>query len=152
MQTLSATITSSSVKFNTYDQFVKLSSKLLSRSDLSLSSKVVLAVVMDHLWNNDTCWPGIRRLCSLTALTDKTIDRAIRELETAGLLAVDRPGIGKRNVYSLPEPRGEKRRRNSDTFTPKSAGETPTVKKTKAPESCPKAPEFCPPSAGETPA
>ena len=110
--------------------FVKMSVELLARTDLSLPAKVVLSVIMDHMREQPSCWPGIRRLCKITHLDDSTITRAIRGLEVAGLLAVERRESGKSNVYSLPKRPGKR-----DGLLAQSAPESGTVAKSEAPRS-----------------
>lgn len=42
-------------------------------------------------------WPGIRHLCQLVGVADKTVQKAIKTLEAAHLLRVKRKG--RRNIY-----------------------------------------------------
>jgi DNA-binding MarR family transcriptional regulator len=85
------------------DKFYKLPQDLTARNDLRPSDKLVYAVLLDHLGDNDFCWPGIRRLALATGLTALTVIDCIKRLEAAKLLTVERRENGRSNYYRLPE-------------------------------------------------
>jgi len=48
------------------DKFYKLPQSITARKDLKASDKIVYAVIVDHLGDNDKCWPGVQTLMSKT--------------------------------------------------------------------------------------
>jgi hypothetical protein len=88
------------------DGYVQLPKSVLSRPDLSITGKVVYAAIVGHMYRRSVAWPGIRKIQEASGLkTRRPISRAIKELETLGLLAVERgkrPGHAQGNVYRLP--------------------------------------------------
>lgn len=70
---------------------------------LPATAKIVLAVIMDRIGQNAECWPGIRTLANDAGVSTETVLDAISRLKAAGLLLVDRRGIGRANHYSTPE-------------------------------------------------
>ncbi len=57
---------------------------------LSAAQKLVLLALADHSDNKGICWPGKRGLGAKTGLCLKTIKSAIKDLEAAGYLVVNR--------------------------------------------------------------
>ena len=105
-------------------EFFKLPADLAARPDLPATAKIILAVLAWHVGRNGVCWPGIRTLSRETGLNKDTVMAAIRRLEAAGDLFVQRHDNGKSSQYSLPEPSEESGRL-----------EKPTVRKTRTPPS-----------------
>lgn len=68
------------------------------------SAAVVYLVLAAHADGNGCSWPSIDRIRAVAKQTKRSTLRAIRELEAAGLLTVDRSGSGGRsrpNTYRL---------------------------------------------------
>jgi DNA-binding transcriptional regulator YhcF (GntR family) len=84
-------------------RFYKFPHDLAVRKDLKASDKIVFAIILDHIGNNDKCWPGIRTLAKKAGLTTVTVVDCIKRLESAGLLNVDRRGNGKSSHYTISE-------------------------------------------------
>lgn len=80
-------------------RFYKVPQDIAARKDLRASDKIVYAVIMDHLGNNDHCWPGVRMIAKKTGLALQTVVNSIERLENGGLIYVQRNGIGKSNHY-----------------------------------------------------
>jgi hypothetical protein len=72
-------------------RFVKLWRDVLVHRRLSSTAKIVHAVLVDRLGDNGTCWPGQRRIARDCGTTPKAVNRAVRELERAGLVEIE-PG------------------------------------------------------------
>ena len=76
--------------------------------ELSSPQKFVLLMIADHYNEKDKrAWPSIETLASETGLDPRTVSRALRELETQGLIQTEswfRTGSNKRmsNRYCLP--------------------------------------------------
>ena len=112
------------------ERFYKLPVEIARRRDLTSAGKVVWAALADRVGNNGFCWPGVRTAADDTGLDVKTVLRATKELERAGLLEVERRGNGRVNYYRIvpdqsagetPAPAKQKRWRNGTT----GAGEMP---------------------------
>lgn len=55
--------------------------------------------------NHDKIYPGIRKLCELSGMTDKTMTKGINELEAIGVISIDRKKEGTREmrIYHIKE-------------------------------------------------
>jgi DNA-binding transcriptional regulator YhcF (GntR family) len=82
-------------------KFYKLPVEIASRRDLPAGAKIILAVIADRIGENDSCWPGLRRLGKDAGLSVATVRQSIQKLQVKTLLEVTRQGKGKVNVYSL---------------------------------------------------
>ena len=58
------------------------------------TEKLVLVCLVQHINpKTATAWPSVSRLCRLTGLGNRTVQRALARLESAGAITrVDRPG------------------------------------------------------------
>ena len=81
--------------------FTQVPNILIRSMTLSSLSKIVYAQLLSYAWNNDHCYPGQERMAEDTGSSRTTIYRAIKELEEAGWLEIQRRGQGKTNVYVL---------------------------------------------------
>src|ERR1700754_3582155 len=70
---------------------------------ISSNAKLVYMALLSYAWTNQSCYPGLEKLCRDVSLTDKPVTKAIHELSDAGLLDVKRRGQGKTNLYILKE-------------------------------------------------
>jgi len=82
-------------------RFYKLPKDVAGRTDLSASAKIVLAVLIDRIGQNDCCWPGIRCLAKDSGLSRPAIIDALRKLETKELVQIERRSKGQSNRYRL---------------------------------------------------
>lgn len=83
--------------------FYKLPKDVAGRTDLPASAKIVLAVLIDRIGQNDCCWPGIRCLAKDTGLTKPAVGRALRCLEARELVHIQRRNKGQSNLYRVPQ-------------------------------------------------
>jgi DNA-binding MarR family transcriptional regulator len=88
-------------------KFYKLLQELAARGDISAAAKIVKTIIVDHIGNNDDAWPGIRTLARETGLSRPTVIKAISDLESKGLLIIDRRENGQVNHYRLPGKSGQ---------------------------------------------
>ena len=72
--------------------------RLVGLRESDVKVLVVLAVHTNHLGR---CMVGVRRLAELTGYMVGTVSDAIKRLETAGMIVVERRGNGRANVYKL---------------------------------------------------
>lgn len=54
--------------------------------DLETTRKFVLITLADYADDDGNCWPSIASLCKRTSLSERTVRRAIRDLEACGYL------------------------------------------------------------------
>ena len=66
----------------------------------STSAKFVLVKLADHANDDGECFPSMDYICRHTQLTRPTVIKAIKALEDAGLLKVERQKIGKVNLVN----------------------------------------------------
>lgn len=64
------------------------------------SEKAVLMSLADQANDSGVCWPGVGSLCERTCLGERTVQRALRALEVAGLLSCDVRAM-RTNRYTL---------------------------------------------------
>jgi len=85
------------------ERFLKLPWDLLGRMDLRLADKVLLSYLRDRMNDKGVTWPGTRRIARELGLgKEHRVCEAIRRLERAGLLTVERRDNGQSNRYHLP--------------------------------------------------
>jgi hypothetical protein len=68
---------------------------VLKSSRLAPSDKLVYQILLDHLGDNETSWPGLRTIANRTAMSVRCVRYAIRRLQTIGL------------IYSVESPKDE---------------------------------------------
>ena len=68
---------------------------------ISSNAKLIYMALLSYAWTNQSCYPGLAKLCSDVSLSDKPVTKAIEELSNAELLEVKRRGQGKTNLYIL---------------------------------------------------
>ena len=56
-------------------------------------------MIVDHIGQHETGWPGKRTIAAKAGLSGPTVVGAVRRLEAAGLLTVQRRGRGRSNHY-----------------------------------------------------
>jgi len=84
-------------------RFYKLPKDVAGRRDLPASAKIVLAVLIDRIGQNDCCWPGIRCLAKDSGLDKDTVINSIKCLKSKGLIEVKVGKLGESNRYRAPE-------------------------------------------------
>ena len=62
-------------------------------AELGANCFVIWIAIKTHAdFNTGVAWPSIRRLAAITGLADKTVQKALKELETASLLRIVKSG------------------------------------------------------------
>src|SRR5450756_1631755 len=74
--------------------FTQVPNFLLKSKKLSSGDKMVFAMLLSYAWQNDFCFPGQERLAEDLGLTDRSVRTNLKALETEGLLAIRRRGLG----------------------------------------------------------
>ncbi len=81
--------------------FTQVPNFLLKSTKLSVGDKLTFAMLLSYAWQNDYCFPGQQRLAVDLGLDERSVRRHIKSLQGAGLLAIQRRGQGKTNIYEL---------------------------------------------------
>ncbi len=81
--------------------FTQVPNFLLKSKKLSSGDKMTFAMLLSYAWQNDFCFPGQQRLAEDLGLSDRSVRTHLKALEVNGLLAIQRRGQGKTNIYEL---------------------------------------------------
>ena len=81
--------------------FTQVPNFLLKSNKLSSGDKMTFAMLLSYAWQNDYCFPGQERLAKDMGLDQRSVRRHLKALQTIGLLAIQRRGQGKTNIYEL---------------------------------------------------
>ncbi len=89
--------------FNKKHGFTQIENCILRSSVLSQSAKLVYADLVSYDFNSKGVFPGQDRMAWDLRMSLRTIIRAIKELESWGLITVERRGRNKPNFYIIEE-------------------------------------------------
>ena len=81
--------------------FTQVPNFILKDPTLSLGAKVTYAMFLSYAWHNESCFPGQDRLAEDMGITRPRVTQLISELQSAGLLSVQRRGQGKTDIYTI---------------------------------------------------
>ena len=81
--------------------FTQVPNFLLKAKNLNSGDKLAFAMLLSYAWQNDYCFPGQRRLAHDMGLHETNVRKHLKSLEANGLLAIQRRGQGKTNIYIL---------------------------------------------------
>jgi DNA-binding transcriptional ArsR family regulator len=81
--------------------FTQVPNFLLKSKHLSAGDKMTFAMLLSYAWQNDYCFPGQQRLGDDLGLDERSVRRHLKSLQANGLLAIQRRGQGKTNIYEL---------------------------------------------------
>ncbi len=83
--------------------WAKIPHRLMARTDLSATAKLVWAAIVDRIGENDSAWPGIRTIAADVGMVEpRNVLPHIRALSAAGEIIVEKGGPGGANRYRLP--------------------------------------------------
>jgi len=88
--------------------FVQIPRIVLYARNLSRHAKMLYAVLLGYAWQEQRCFPGYARLCEDLQASENSVRTYMRELEAANLLRQHRRGLGRTNLYLLPDLRTSK--------------------------------------------
>ncbi len=96
--------TSTNIQFDRADAvtqqgFTQLPKFILRDPKLSVGAKVVYAMFISYGWHNNFCFPGQEKLATDMGVTRPRVTQPIGELESAGLITIQRRGQGNTNIY-----------------------------------------------------
>ncbi|MDQ5854113.1 MAG: helix-turn-helix domain-containing protein [Chloroflexota bacterium] len=81
--------------------FTQIPNALLQRTDLTPGAKLAYMALLSFAWQEDSCFPGQERLAKAIGMSKRSIDRYIKELETANLVSHVQRGLNQTNLYTL---------------------------------------------------
>ena len=81
--------------------FAQLPRPVLRAKGLSPKAKLVYAALLDYAWQAGSCFPGQQRLADDLDVSIDTVQRALQELRDFGLVAWERRGLTKPNIYAI---------------------------------------------------
>jgi hypothetical protein len=81
--------------------FTQVPNFILRNPELSAGAKVAYAMFLSYAWNNDSCFPGQDRLAVDMGMSRSRVTEFVSELEMAGLISIQRRGLGKTNIYTI---------------------------------------------------
>jgi DNA-binding transcriptional MocR family regulator len=81
--------------------FTQVPNFILKNSNLSPGAKVTYAMFLSYAWHNDSCFPGQDRLAVDMGMSRSRVTEFVGELESAGLISIQRRGQGKTNIYTI---------------------------------------------------
>lgn len=81
--------------------FTVIPNELLGSTQLSISSRYLLCVLLKHCGQDDYCFPSQITLAENLGCTDRQIRNLIRELEREDLINTTRKGFNKSNTYKV---------------------------------------------------
>jgi len=106
MRSIGEVIREQNIRLNTADPvvrggFTQVPNFILRDSQLSIGAKVTYAMFLSYAWNNDFCFPGQDRLAEDIGMSRTSVTAFTGELEKHGLIAIQRRGQGKTNLYTI---------------------------------------------------
>lgn len=81
--------------------FTQIPNFILRNPDISSGAKTVYSLLLSYAWTNNLCFPGQERLAEHAGLSKRTVVTLMAELESVGLIEVERRGLGKTNLYTM---------------------------------------------------
>jgi len=106
MQSIGDYIREKNIKLATKDPvvlggFTQVPNFILKDPALSVGAKVAYAMFLSYAWNNDSCFPGQDKLAADMGMSRPRVTQLISELQDAGLVSIQRRGLGKTNIYTI---------------------------------------------------
>jgi hypothetical protein len=83
--------------------FAQLPWAILERTDIGLTAKVVLTVLLDAKRRKKEPFRSGQYIAELIRVSPNTVSRCLAELERAKMLQLDRRGLGNFTTYTIPE-------------------------------------------------
>jgi hypothetical protein len=81
--------------------FTQVPNFLLTKQELSVGAKLAYAMLLKYAWGDDACFPGQVTLAEDMGAAERSVRTYLKELESSGLLEIERRGLGKTNLYKL---------------------------------------------------
>ena len=94
------------IKLNTADPiaqygFTQLPNFILRNPDISIGAKTTYSLFLSYAWHNNLCFPGQDKLANAIGMSIGSVNAFVKELESVGLIEIERRGQGKTNIYTI---------------------------------------------------
>ena len=81
--------------------FTQIPNLVLRRSDLPPGAKLTYMALLSYAWDKDHAYPGQDRLAADMGVSERSVITYLKQLVDAGLITINRRGLGMTNVYIL---------------------------------------------------
>ena len=81
--------------------FTQVPNFILENPELSLGARITYSMFLRYAWHNDSCFPGQDRLAASMGISRSRVTEFVSELESYGLISIQRRGQGKTNIYTI---------------------------------------------------
>ena len=81
--------------------FAQVPRPVLKAQGLTLKAKAVYIALLDYAWQAGSCFPGQQRLAEDLDVSIDTVQRALGELRSFGLVDWERQGLNRPNIYFI---------------------------------------------------
>jgi len=106
MQSIGELLKEKNIELDTKDPvvrggFTQIPNFILKDPSLSVGAKVAYAMFLSYAWHNESCFPGQQKLAADMGMSRVRVTQLIGELQRAGLVTIQRRGLGKTNIYTI---------------------------------------------------
>lgn len=84
--------------------FTQIPNAVLRDPNLSVAARFTYGLLASFAWEDESCYPGQKRLAADTGVSERSLRTYIEELEAKGLVTVTRRGLRQTNRYTLHTP------------------------------------------------
>ncbi len=81
--------------------FTQIPTFIIRNPALSPGARITYAMFLSYAWHNDSCFPGQDRLAVDMGMSRSRVTEFVGELQSAGLISIQRRGQGKTNIYTV---------------------------------------------------
>ena len=85
----------------TRNGYTRVPNHVLTSPKVSPGAKLVYAMLLRYAWQNDSCYPGQKRLAKDMGASERSVRTYLGELERQQFIEVRRRGQGRSNLYTL---------------------------------------------------
>lgn len=114
--------------------FTQIPNVLLRDSSLSLPARATYAMLASFAWEDDSCYPGQKRVAEMLAVSERSLRDYLNELAKSGWLEVKQRGLGQTNLYRLLVPDRKQAAGLTGSSLPDRTGDGLPTKKTQVEE------------------
>jgi hypothetical protein len=81
--------------------FTQLPNYVLKDMHLSFGARLAYAVLLSYAWQDDSCFPGQKRMAQDLGTSDRSIRTFLNELKGRGYIDWKQQGLNKPNIYYI---------------------------------------------------
>lgn len=81
--------------------FTQLPNYVLRDKNLSFGARLSYAILLSYAWQEDSCFPGQKRMAKDLGTTDRSIRTFLNELKEKGYITWKQRGLNRPNVYYI---------------------------------------------------